>query len=276
MTPFFRPLGLLTGLLLSLSAVASESAPDFDLANDSHLWPERVGLREPLSLPDGKLISNRFPGMLIRVEGSDVLIDFGRDGRRRLPVEATDIIERATDIKANGRKDFWPNFWQEIGPRLVFGREGVWSGVPPEEFLEAYLVAVIYTDVAAFDQEGAPAAIVQFCRAAMADGVYPIFFPLNTDLLERLDETWMGIAMPTPHFLAPMLGSLWHSPSRPFEVVVVDPFGKLELRSAMPADGTVAAVLEDLLPPLKAAVEGKPARRTRMLTPHDDFRRHAK
>jgi len=87
------------------AAVVTESTL---LANE-RFWPYQVALTA-----DGSV------GVLIRVEeGGLVRLDFGRDGRRNVPVSETDLVERANQVRTGELEKMAPNFVLALGPRLV-------------------------------------------------------------------------------------------------------------------------------------------------------------
>ncbi len=87
------------------AAVITESTL---LANE-RFWPYQVALAK-----DGSV------GVLIRVESGGVArLDFGRDGRRNIPVSETDLLARANQVRTGELDKMAPNFVLAIGPRLV-------------------------------------------------------------------------------------------------------------------------------------------------------------
>lgn len=100
-------------------AAEPNAAPVTDanlLAND-RFWPYQVEVSQsaqPDSLPGGSL------GVLIRVEpGGVARIDFGRDGLREVPVDATDLVARANRVRSGELEKVAPNFLLALGPRLL-------------------------------------------------------------------------------------------------------------------------------------------------------------
>lgn len=88
---------------------AAAAVTDANLLESERFWPYQVALAR-----DGSL------GVLIRVEeGAIARIDFGRDGRREVPVAETDLIERANDVRLGRLEKLAPNFTLAIGPRLL-------------------------------------------------------------------------------------------------------------------------------------------------------------
>ncbi len=90
------------------------------LATD-RFWPRRGGLVRAWT-PPGREASLPIgtTGVLIRVEpAGTVRIDFGRDGRFAVPVEATDVVERANRVRRGELEKTAPNLVLTLGPRLV-------------------------------------------------------------------------------------------------------------------------------------------------------------
>jgi hypothetical protein len=59
-------------------------------------------------------------GVLIRVESAQAArIDFGRNGRHRVPIDHTDLVERADRVRRGELRKAVPNFLLAIGTKLV-------------------------------------------------------------------------------------------------------------------------------------------------------------
>jgi hypothetical protein len=84
-------------------------------------WPYHVLLASAWT-PKGsvKALPSGIPGVLIRVEPDKTArIDFGRDGLYRVPVSATDLVERANRVRTGDLVKPAPNMALAIGPRLA-------------------------------------------------------------------------------------------------------------------------------------------------------------
>jgi len=104
---------------------ADPDAPPVTRANLLHserFWPYRVALTFPYK-PAGreKPLPVGLQGILVRVEeaGDVMRVDFTRDGKHRVPVDVTDVVERANQVRAGELPKIAPNFVHAIGPRLV-------------------------------------------------------------------------------------------------------------------------------------------------------------
>jgi hypothetical protein len=92
-----------------------------NLMESERFWPYKVALTRAWTA-DGATQSPPvgFDGVLIRVEDRAVArIDFGRDGLHSVPVDATDLVERANRVRLGETEKTAPNFVLAIGPRLV-------------------------------------------------------------------------------------------------------------------------------------------------------------
>ena len=90
------------------------------LASD-RFWPYQVSLVQPWKPPGlEKPLGAGTRGVLIRVEDSArARIDFGRNGRFSVPIDATDLVENANRIRRGELTKMAPNFALAIGSRLV-------------------------------------------------------------------------------------------------------------------------------------------------------------
>jgi hypothetical protein len=114
----------LDGGELPTHRVADASAAPVTPANllaSERFWPYQVALARPWRPPGhAEPLAPGIAGVLIRVEDAGVArIDFGRDGLYRVPVEVTDLIERANRIRLGELEKLAPNFVLDVGPRLA-------------------------------------------------------------------------------------------------------------------------------------------------------------
>ncbi len=131
-------------------ALTAESLPAGD-----RFWPYQVALTSAWKpegretpLPAGTL------AVLVRVESAERLrMDFGRDGRFEVPVAATDVLERANEIRAGRLEKRIPNLVRAIGPRLVDSES---ERIQPLDFdlvfePEAFLLVFVDPEAAEFE-----------------------------------------------------------------------------------------------------------------------------
>jgi len=93
-------------------SVADPRAPiisEATLLESERFWPYQT-----------ELPANGSVGVLIRVEpGGVARVDFGRDGKRSVPVSETDLVARANRIRTGDLEKAAPNFVFALGPRLL-------------------------------------------------------------------------------------------------------------------------------------------------------------
>ena len=100
------------------------SAPPVTAANlmaNDRFWPYHVGVDGGWK-PEGRetALPEGISGVLIRLESPELArIDFGRDGLYEVPVDRTDLLERANRIPRGELDKMAPNFLLTVGPRLV-------------------------------------------------------------------------------------------------------------------------------------------------------------
>lgn len=109
----------------AIPEVAEESASDAitkaNLLASERYWPDIVALVEPWS-PEGDAppLKRGLRGALIRVEDDlRVRIAFGRHGNHTLPLEKTDLLARAEEIRSGLRHKLGPNFIVHFGTQFV-------------------------------------------------------------------------------------------------------------------------------------------------------------
>lgn len=95
-----------------------------NLLASERFWPYRVSLtRAWKPAGGGTTLDAQTVGVLIRVEDAGgARIDFGRNGLHEVPVDATDLLARANEIRLGKLDKTAPNFVLAIGPRLVDSR----------------------------------------------------------------------------------------------------------------------------------------------------------
>ncbi len=142
----------------SASSTASEeyraadpSAPPVvreNLLASERFWPYQVDLSAAWK-PDGRAepLPAGTRAVLVRIDGSGAArIDFGRDGRFLVPVEKTDILARANEIRIGEREKRLPNLVHALGPRLVDAASETIRSADVESLLEAEVFLAVFAD----------------------------------------------------------------------------------------------------------------------------------
>ncbi len=91
------------------------------LLASERFWPYQVELVRPwTSAPDRSPFRKGTLGVLVRVEDQHRLrLDFGSEGRFSVPIETTDVVRRANEIRTGTSSKRAPNLARAIGTRLV-------------------------------------------------------------------------------------------------------------------------------------------------------------
>jgi hypothetical protein len=113
---------------LGCSSRAPQTAPADDGAitqasvyENERYWPAIVALTKEWSAPgETKPLKAQYRGTLVRVEEDGrVRIDFGRHGRHDIPIDHTDLVQRANELRQGTRTKLAPNFVLRVGNSLV-------------------------------------------------------------------------------------------------------------------------------------------------------------
>jgi len=145
------------------------------LASD-RFWPFRVELIEVWRPdPSGGPLRAGTAGTLIRVEPpGSARVDFGRHGVYAVPVDATDLIQRANRIRIGELKKTAPNFLISIGPRLADSAGDVMQAFDYTHEYERRAFLCVFADPNSGDFAELAAALAP---VAMRYDVLPIVFP---------------------------------------------------------------------------------------------------
>jgi hypothetical protein len=119
--PFTRLPAPLLALAIFVCACAGGAVTQRNLLESEHFWPYRVALIEPWPVASStEPIPRGMTGVLIRVERSGLpRIDFGARGKYEIPVDHTDLLERANRIRTGELEKAEPNFVHAIKTRML-------------------------------------------------------------------------------------------------------------------------------------------------------------
>jgi hypothetical protein len=97
------------------SPVVSEQ----NLLESERFWPYHVALTRPLATPGDQELPAGWQGVLVRVEPDGrARVDFGGDGLHELPIDATDLVDRANRVRRGELEKMAPNLSLAIGTKL--------------------------------------------------------------------------------------------------------------------------------------------------------------
>jgi hypothetical protein len=222
-----------------------------ELAADSSFWPFRVNLNEEVRAQGGQAgVSGLSPGILIRVEGGLALVDFGREGLHRFPLEATDFREGALAVRrGEGDKDL-PNFLRYTANSFArVTADGKRENIPVDEMEDLRHLLIAYVDQRLFDEPAAVEAFRQMSADLKAQEVWTLTFPTDLGFFIPFRDSDLPLVFCLPHLCGPMVEVLSHNPGDRAKFVFIDAEGLvLEEWEADYAD------LPELAPAIIAAV----------------------
>jgi hypothetical protein len=250
---------MLTLLLLALAAAppASElpehhvADPRADAVTESTLlrnerfWPYRVTVNA-----DGSV------GVLVRVEdGGLARVDFGRDGKRDIPVSETDLVVRANEVRLGMLEKPAPNFTLAVGPRLVDSAGAKLQPYPIAVAMEKPGFLCVFADPSAADFPEIAAALAPLYER---HGVSTILFPQGEHPDPALREKLRALEWTVPfvydHLSESYTRSLLDEGTKPPRIVLVSNEGRILYESAWRA-----TAVPEVTAALVGAFGGKPA-----------------
>ncbi len=201
----------LSGWLLAASIALAVDAPLFDASDPSapavtadtllaneRFWPYQVELTASWTPPgQEKALPARTRAVLVRVEESGMLrVDFGRDGRFEVPVEVTDVVASANQIRLGTVPKTAPNFVLAIGPRLADTSSGAIQPVPFDEVYEPRGFISVFA---------APDRLEELAEALaplhLRHGTWTILFPQAFQSDPEIRRTLRSLEWPVPFVL---------------------------------------------------------------------------
>lgn len=215
----------LTLLLTCLIGRANDPLFD-DVWKDSANWPTRVRLLDSSSLSTEPFA--RFTGMLVRIEGDVALVDFGRDGRQRVPVIETDIPVNAAKIATGELAKSAPNFIDSNIGKLVRPRGDTFVRERPEKLFEYdfFLLAYLNPDFVASD--GFAEAADSISERMHEFGGEWLVISRETRAIAELKTMGRSDLMMVPHFALANWYAFEHNPAEDGATfVLIDANGKL-------------------------------------------------
>jgi hypothetical protein len=225
---------------------------DTNLLQSDRFWPYEVALAPDakLEIPDGSV------GVLIRVESGGIArIDFGRDGLRNVPIDRTDVVARANDVR-NGKLDKTAaNFVLALGPRLLDPSGAVLRPFPFEVTALRPGFLCVFADPSAKEFADIATALAPLRdRADVLTMVFPQGQVPDAKMRERLRELGWEVPFVYDHLSEAYTETLLSGGVRPPAVVLQTNEGRVLLERAWRAD-----VAPELGAALDRAFGGAPA-----------------
>ena len=215
-------------------------------------------------MPPGetKPLQAQYRGTLVRVEADGrVRIDFGRHGKHDVPMDHTDLVQRANEVRAGALTKLAPNFVLRVGNSLVDSSSRPMRPYKLDEIAGASGYLCIFADPRA---EDFPNLSRQLAPLDGVNGVRTVFFPqsvVREDLEfvhERLGTVSWRVAYMYPqlsgNYALSLLGEI---PERP-RAQLISPEGRILYEAEV---GTAAGLsqlsqaVESVQPPASKEVE---------------------
>lgn len=217
---------------------ATEQDLSFDresLLEDSESWPFYVKV-DTEKAPEIPRAATLFPGVLLRVEGSQALIDFGRDGIHLLPLEATNFFEEAARVRSGEAELDLPNFTRYTTNIFICPDDaGRYRPLSLDLYASTPLYVLVYGDLRLIEDESLRTAVDAVFAAGTDKGAMGIVFPTTDQFYERAFNVKPGWTIPQAHTLRAFLRTLRHDPKDDAVVaVLVDAYGKILKRAEFP------------------------------------------
>jgi hypothetical protein len=199
--------------LLAGPSGASSAEPTYDAADpgakvvsmdnlsaSERFWPYQLELTSPWQ-PEGR--SEPLPagilGVLVRIEASGLArIDFGRDGRFEVPVDETDLLKRANEIRLGKRPKIAPNLVHAIGPRLVDAESPTIRALDFGASFEPTGFLAVFADPNA---EGFAALATALTPLRNRHGVMTVLFPQGMHPDPATRDKLRALAWPVPFLM---------------------------------------------------------------------------
>ncbi|CAI8292270.1 MAG: Uncharacterised protein [Opitutia bacterium UBA7350] len=200
--------------------------------DDSSNWPFRLsylgGYNEGSNIPD----KIKLPGVLIRIEKeknqSIALIDFGGEGIYKIPVEFTDLAERAAAIKEGRATKAWPNHTFLLANKCILSAGGS-IGLLKADTMSQYQ-GIIYLPINEEDLTGLD-EVLESVPANLREGklwvILPDFNYQDQKLIDSLSKEIASydFAMPRSFLSKALIWSLHYDHSKSF--ILTDLDGKI-------------------------------------------------
>jgi hypothetical protein len=229
---------------------AGEPVTAANLLASERWWPYRVGMKNAWQSPSRvEQIPAGLVGVLIRVEGSGLpRIDFGSLGKYEVPVEHTDLLERANRIRTGAEPKDDPNFVHAIEARMLDAASDPLQPLPADVAGRFSSFLLVFADPTAPELEELARALAPLRERT---GQMTIFFPQgrheDATLRDRLRALEWPVAFLYDHLSEPYTRTLLPD-GRPFPYLMLQTAeGRVLLEEAWSAD-TVARLTEAMNP----------------------------
>lgn len=219
-------------------AADSDAAPvsPATILENERFWPYQVGLVRPWK-PEGREqpLPVEVSGVLVRIDSPEVArIDFGRDGIYDVPVEATDLIERANRVRRGEIEKVAPNYVLTVGSRLIDAAADPPAPVPFRKVSEQRGFVSVFADPG---DPGFGELVAELAPLREHPGVLMIVFPQgeqprDAEVWKQLRDAEFPVAFVRDFLAGPYTNVLLPDDLRPPAVLVQTLEGRILYRSA--------------------------------------------
>lgn len=207
--------------------------------DDSTLWPEFVDYIGEDKHPtiEGHLkIEPSLRGKLIRVEGGECLIDFGREGHARIPVESTNMLQQMRAIRDGVQVKGWGNAAKILLPGMVYVEGDTLKPYQTELMKtskDKILILYCRPGRVALDICLAFARAVKKRYSAEDYIIVVLFTELfnEYEVARQLKRRHSDVPFVRNYLSEPLTRSLQHQPKKRVEAICIDKNGKILTRS---------------------------------------------
>ena len=235
-------------------AAADGAITQANVYDNERYWPAIVALtKEWLPPGETKPLETQSRGTLVRVESDGRVRIDGRNGSHDVPIDHTDLVARANEVRDGTRTKLAPNFVLRVGNSLVDSASRPLHPYSLDEIAGASRYLCIFANPLA---EDFPTLARQLASLGGVVGVRTVFFPQSLGREEdlelvhqRLEELSWRVAFMYPrlsgNYTLSLLGEI---PERP-RALLLSPEGRVLRRAEI---GTAAGLSE-----LRQAVESE-------------------
>lgn len=229
---------LLTATAATKPTLAQGSGVLFQAADlPSSLWPQFVETTRDIEVADSKTIKNDTRAVLLRVEGDELLLDFGRNGISKVNPKDTDFYTRVHEFMTGTSTKEFPNFALQIGNKMMtFGR-GSESGpirFKEAEALEIYILLYLQDYDPDFAQELFNFGLAYDDLKEKWPSIEVVLMPRDRKFYDFGATVGYSVPFIAPHMRAGYINSLQHGIDTPPGFVAVDNNGRILARSEAP------------------------------------------
>ena len=163
-------------------------------------------------------------------------IDFGRHGPHEVPIDHTDLVERASEVRRGLRHKTAPNFVLQVGTRLVDSSHEALRPVSSNALAEASMFLCVFANPEEADFEP---LVRELADLEEIEGLRTIFFPQALDrsqlafVKEKLQALSWTVPFAYPHLSEGYTRSLIGAGAETPFALLVTPNGRVLYRSKL-------------------------------------------